>query len=139
MLLKHLPHGAKIADIGSGAGLPIIPCLIVRDDLKATLIESSSKKTVFLHEALKSLGKRSDIVAQPFERLEAPAVSFVTCRALDQFIEKAPALVRWAPSRSTLLLYGGETLREELKKTKVTVKEYLLPLSQKRFLFVASV
>src|ERR1041385_4157166 len=45
MLLRHLPQGAKIADIGSGAGLPIIPCLIARRDLDATLIESSQKKT----------------------------------------------------------------------------------------------
>ena len=47
MLLKHLPSDAKIADIGSGAGLPIIPCLIARPDLHATLIESSQKKSVF--------------------------------------------------------------------------------------------
>src|ERR1700754_4215951 len=44
MLLEHLPHGAKIADIGSGGGLPIIPCLIARADLEVTLIESSQKK-----------------------------------------------------------------------------------------------
>ena len=47
MLLKHLPQDAKIADIGSGAGLPIIPCLLARPDLQATLIESSQKKSVF--------------------------------------------------------------------------------------------
>src|SRR5918992_4686051 len=41
MLLKHLPSDATIADIGSGAGLPIIPCVIARPDLKATIIESS--------------------------------------------------------------------------------------------------
>src|SRR5262249_39639796 len=28
LLLKHLPPHATIADLGSGAGLPIIPCLI---------------------------------------------------------------------------------------------------------------
>src|ERR1051325_2884087 len=33
LLLKYLPPAAKIADIGSGGGLPIIPCLTVRDDL----------------------------------------------------------------------------------------------------------
>ena len=38
LLLKHLPPDAKIADVGSGAGLPIIPCLIARGDLEATLI-----------------------------------------------------------------------------------------------------
>src|SRR2546421_2399745 len=52
VLLPHLAQGARVADIGSGAGLPIIPCLIVRADLRATLIESSEKKVVFLREAL---------------------------------------------------------------------------------------
>src|SRR6185369_9395637 len=83
ILLEHLPHGAKIADIGSGAGLPIIPCLIVRDDLEATLIESSQKKAVFLREALASVDRKAAIIARRFEDIEAPPVQFVTCRALD--------------------------------------------------------
>ena len=55
LLLRHLPRNARIADVGSGAGLPIIPCLILRDDLRATLIESSQRKAVFLREALRGL------------------------------------------------------------------------------------
>src|SRR5687767_5919693 len=41
ILLAHVPSGAAVADIGSGGGLPIIPCLIVRPDLRAVLIEAS--------------------------------------------------------------------------------------------------
>src|SRR5436190_11472011 len=48
LLLKHLPPKASFIDVGSGAGLPAIPCLLARDDLTATLIESSQKKGVFL-------------------------------------------------------------------------------------------
>src|SRR6266852_1744245 len=55
LLLKHLPAGARVIDVGSGAGLPIIPCLLVRDDLQAALIESSQKKAVFLREALRQV------------------------------------------------------------------------------------
>src|SRR6266853_5702779 len=55
VLLPHLAHGARVADIGSGAGLPIIPCLIMRADLRATLIESAEKKVVFLREALRQV------------------------------------------------------------------------------------
>src|SRR4051794_38846327 len=50
---EHLMERASVLDVGSGAGLPIIPCLIVRTDLRANLIESSKKKTVFLREALR--------------------------------------------------------------------------------------
>ena len=35
LLLQHLPQNAKIADIGSGGGLPIIPCLIERLGIQA--------------------------------------------------------------------------------------------------------
>ena len=111
MLLKHLPQNARVADIGSGGGLPIIPCLIARPDLQATLIESSQKKAVFLREALTQLHLNATIIARPFEEIDPPPVSFVTCRALDQFMQKLPALIDWAPEGSTLLLFGGETLR----------------------------
>lgn len=138
LLLKHLPDGAKIADIGSGAGLPIIPCLIARPDLQATLIESSQKKSVFLREALNQLGRPSTIIPKPFEDVPPPDASFVTCRALDQFLNKVSILLNWAPGRSTLLLFGGRSLREQLQRTNANFKEFLIPLSEKRLLFVVS-
>src|SRR6185295_11221666 len=61
MLLKHLPVNASVADIGSGGGLPIIPCLIARPDLHATLIESSQRKSIFLREATNHLSLRAKI------------------------------------------------------------------------------
>ncbi len=135
MLLKHLPHDAKIADIGSGAGLPIIPCLIARPDLHATLIESSPKKSVFLREASNQLGLESTVIAKRFEDIPPPNVSFVTCRALDQFMEKLPEIIQWAPHGSKLLLFGGETLREKLG---ARTQEFRIPLSERRFLFVTT-
>ena len=128
LLLKHLPPDAKIADIGSGGGLPIIPCLIARPDLDATLIESSQKKAVFLREALNAVGRSASIIARRFEDIEAPDVSFVTCRALEQFTRKIPALLEWAPDGSTLLLFGGENLLDG--------ERFLIPGSAKRYLFV---
>lgn len=127
MLLEHLPHGAKIADIGSGGGLPIIPCLIVRPDLDATLIESSQKKAVFLREALKEVGRSATIIARRFEDIEAPDVEFVTSRALDQFIRQIPVLLNWAPEAATLLLFGGE-------KLVAGFEAFLIPGSEKRYL-----
>lgn len=130
LLLKYLPQHAKIADVGSGAGLPIIPCLVARADLEATLIESSQKKAVFLREALNAVGRRASIVARRFEEIAAPEVSFVSCRALDQFRDKVAALIEWAPRGSILLLFGGEGLQLKVKT------KFLIPNSEKRFLYV---
>ena len=138
LLLKHLPLDARVADIGSGGGLPIIPCLIARPDLQATLIESSQKKAVFLREAANQLHLNATIVARPFEQVEPPTISFVTCRALDQFMQKLPALIGWAPEGSAMLLFGGESLRDELSKAGVNFEEFLIPRSEKRYLFLAT-
>src|SRR3979411_2312077 len=68
VLLPHLSRDALVADVGSGAGLPMIPCLIMREDLRATLIESSQKKGVFLQEALRQLrnSKRQSLLVTRF-------------------------------------------------------------------------
>lgn len=134
LLLRYLPSNASVADIGSGGGLPIIPCLIVRPDLEATLIESSQKKAVFLREALNRLGLRAVVLAQRFEEVSPPPVAFVTSRALDQFMQKLPALIKWAPRGSALLLFGGDALRKQLKN----YEEILIPKSEKRYLFLTT-
>src|ERR687890_63859 len=50
--LPFLPEGATLLDVGSGAGLPAVPCLVARPDLRAVLFEASRKKSVFLREAV---------------------------------------------------------------------------------------
>jgi 16S rRNA (guanine527-N7)-methyltransferase len=140
ILLPFFQTNAAIVDVGSGAGLPVIPCLIARHDLSATLIESSPKKSVFLREALNQIhkGKSATIIAKPFENVESPIADFVTCRALDEFIPKVSALVNWAPGRSTLLLFGGETLGKRLEELELHFTACLIPRSEKRFLFEVS-
>ena len=137
ILVDHLPHRARVADVGSGAGLPIIPCLIVRSDVTATLIESSRKKSVFLREALKTIGAldRATILSQRFEQTPTPDAEFITCRALDDFSSKLKPLIHWAPAGSTLLLFGGDNLRAELATTDHQFNDFLLPGSDRRFLF----
>src|SRR5690348_12201574 len=69
LLLRFLPADTSFIDVGSGAGLPAIPCLIAGPDLRATMIESSQKKSVFLREAIKQLGigNRGTIIPKRFE------------------------------------------------------------------------
>ncbi len=136
--LAHLSDGAHVADIGSGAGLPIIPCLIVRPNLRATLIESSPKKAVFLREALRRAGvqKTTRVVAERFEQLPAPDADFITCRALDRFTEMLPKIIQWSPPASTLLFFGGESLLEQIETITPDFKHFRLPESERRYLFI---
>lgn len=50
-----IKNGAKLADIGSGAGLPGIPLKILNPKLKLWLIESAAKKCKFLQSIVEKL------------------------------------------------------------------------------------
>jgi len=136
-LLEHLPTGAKFADVGTGAGLPAIPCLLARDDLSARLIESKEKKARFLETSVEILGlsSRAEIVNRQFADTDAGDTQLVTCRALDRFTERLPALMRWAKRRQ-LLLFGGKSLAEGLNNAGAVFAQKLMPLSEQRYLFV---
>lgn len=136
-LLEYLPKGARLADVGTGAGLPAIPCLLAREDFSAVLIESKAKKADFLKRAVTELNLegRAEIINRQFEELPPPAASFVTSRALDKFTQKLPRLLKWS-EKTSKLFYGGKSLREELEKNNVGFREKLLPLSEQRFLFI---
>ena len=137
-LLKYLPQNAKFADVGAGAGLPSIPCLLARDDLRAVLIESSVKKSIFLTDAIQKLdlGSRVTVIDRQFAETTPENADFITCRALDKFVDRIPALLRWA-NGTPILFFGGPTLAAALDKVGLDYRQELLPLSERRFLFEA--
>lgn len=138
-LLEFLPERAGLADIGAGAGLPSVPCLIVRAGLRVFLVESKPKKAAFLENVLKrfDLDNRAAVFNRQFEELPRPAgVSHVTCRALDKFTRKLPKILRWAGD-CQMLLFGGNNLARELDKNGISYRRKLMPGADRRFLFVA--
>jgi len=139
VLLPHLSHRARVTDVGTGAGLPMLPCLIMRDDLRVTLIESSQKKAVFLQEALRQLTTPEPprLLVARFEETPAPVSDFITCRAIDRFQQVLPRLIDWAPLSSTLLLFAGPVLREKVERLFPSARAELIPGSEQRFLIVA--
>jgi 16S rRNA (guanine527-N7)-methyltransferase len=139
-LLEFLPREAKFADVGTGAGLPSIPCLLVREDLRGVLIESKLKKAAFLREVLSKCGleNRASLINRQFEEISTPDASHVTCRALDKFTQKLPKILKWAKG-SRILFFGGPSLREELLKNRVKIDEKLMPFSEQRYLFTGKI
>lgn len=138
-VLEFLPKKSSFADVGTGAGLPSIPCLIVREDVNGFLIESKLKKGNYLRETLKKLNldKHAKVLNRQFEEIEKIKVEFVLCRALDKFTQKLPKLLKWS-GKSDLLFFGGNSLREELERNDLKFETKLMPLSDQRFLFAIS-
>jgi len=58
----YLKANAAVADVGTGAGFPGLPLLILRPDLKLTLIDSLQKRLVFLEAVLKELKLSAELV-----------------------------------------------------------------------------
>ena len=55
-LFEPLVGAQRLADVGSGGGLPAIPIKIAQPTLQATLVESTGKKARFLRHAVERLG-----------------------------------------------------------------------------------
>ena len=94
MLSKHLldslsmwPHvrDGKLADLGTGPGLPGIPLALARPGLQVTLVESNGKKTRFLREVVRQLGLANVRVLETrAEAVDEPgAYDQITARAMD--------------------------------------------------------
>jgi 16S rRNA (guanine527-N7)-methyltransferase len=116
---EAIPDGARVVDVGSGAGLPGIPLGIARPDIELTLVEPMARRVVFLEEAVAALavhaGLRWRVVrGRAEERSVAKAVGavdVVTARA----VAPLPRLVGWCrglmrPGAQLVALVGASAL-----------------------------
>ncbi len=113
---RVIPEGARVADVGSGAGLPGLVLALVRPDLQVTLIEPLLRRTTFLHEAVEHLG----LAQVRVERARAEAwhgreqFDVVTSRA----VAPLGRLVEWclplASPTGVVLAMKGESVAEEV-------------------------
>lgn len=54
--------GARVLDLGTGAGFPGIPLLIARPDLKLTMLDSTAKKLKYVADTVNSLGLEAEVL-----------------------------------------------------------------------------
>jgi 16S rRNA (guanine527-N7)-methyltransferase len=67
---KYLPaKPLRLIDVGSGSGSPAVPLLISVPDLTLTMIESKTRKAVFLTEVLRALGAKATVETSRYEEL----------------------------------------------------------------------
>ena len=57
-----VPTGAKIIDVGTGAGFPGMVLKIMRPDIELTLLDGLNKRLIFLNEVLSALGLEANTV-----------------------------------------------------------------------------
>ena len=113
-LAPHLPRGARVLDVGSGAGFPGMVLALAREDLRMTLAERSSWLSGRLEEAVAELGLTRVCVLSRNLRpgtVEPAGFEAVVSRAA----LKLPELMRLArralrPDGVLLLQLGPQTL-----------------------------
>ncbi|MFO0555812.1 MAG: 16S rRNA (guanine(527)-N(7))-methyltransferase RsmG [Polyangiaceae bacterium] len=136
--LSLLPHlggldaSSRVADVGSGGGVPGIPLAIARPELQFTLIEATQKKATFLREAVADLGLTNvDVLPERAESLAKLPLhrgryNVVIARAVAKIAE----LVDWtaplvAPGGRELFI-KGERAPDELAAAKKTLARHHL-------------
>lgn len=114
-----IPEGCRVADVGSGAGLPGIPLAILRPDLEMTLIEPMLRRSNFLTEALDELGLDDRVTVVRGRAEDADLhVDVVVSRA----VAKLATLINWTADliveSGSLLTLKGQSADDEVVKAK---------------------
>ncbi len=121
--ISEIPNGAKLIDIGAGAGFPSMPIAIMRKDVKVLSLDSTAKKMTFLKECATSIGiDNLETIAGRAEEMASLFNTFdvVTARA----VSSLPILLELA---MPMLKVGGvfiayKTDESELNDAKNALK-----------------
>jgi 16S rRNA (guanine527-N7)-methyltransferase len=118
---EAVPAGARVVDVGSGAGLPGIPLGLARPDVALTLVEPMARRVEFLEEVVAELATPAAlrwrvVRGRAEDRAVAGAVGpvdVVTARA----VAPLPRLVGWCrglmrPGTQLVALVGARALAE---------------------------
>ena len=127
---ENIAEGARVVDVGTGAGAPGLAVALLRPDLKVTLIEPLTKRIAFLRTVLGTLG-RTDVVLL---RDRGDVVAKKEGRAWDVALSRAtlppetwlPLGLSLAPKTWVLLAKESPPAGEVLVKEHV----YVWPLTQ---------
>ena len=116
--------GDKVADVGSGAGLPGIPMAIARPDAEFVLIEPMERRSSWILEVVEDLGLKNvrvlrsraeDVTEQDFDIVTARAVA-----ALDKLLKMCVPLLK--PGGALIALKGSKAAEEMANAKKLEKK-----------------
>lgn len=114
------PHGARLVDVGSGAGLPGVALAIARPDLEVHLVEPMLRRTEWLSGVVADLaldtvtvhrGRAEDLVG-------AVSAPWVTARAVARLDKLARWCVPLLETGGTLVAMKGRSAASELAEDR---------------------
>jgi 16S rRNA (guanine527-N7)-methyltransferase len=129
VLTDLIPAGARVVDVGAGAGLPGLPMAIRRPDLRVDLVEPMQRRVEFLTDAVMGLDLGSAVRVLRGRADDAPIV--VTAGNADWVVARAVApldrLVRWClpllSPRGQLLALKGASVADEVRRSRGALQE----------------
>ena len=102
-----LEPGERVADIGSGAGLPGLPVAIANPEVRMVLVESLSRRAEFLRMAVADLGVEVEVVHGRAEHAEVREAVGGCDAVLSRAVASLDKLTRWS---LPLLRPGGRMM-----------------------------
>lgn len=125
---KHIETKIKIADIGSGGGLPGIPLALVLPQFDFVLVERMDKRCAFLENEKAILGlKNVSVLKTEAERIPPESFDFVTFRAFRPLDKKmTKTLLSITKKGGTIAAYKAklENIKEEMNGIRNSVPDY---------------
>ncbi len=111
LLVELVASGTKVADIGSGAGLPGIPMAIAKPDALFTLIEPMERRSGWLQTVVDDLGlKNVEVLRARAEDVQRTDFDIATARAvaaLDKLLKLLTPLIRGSSQKTVLAMKGS--------------------------------
>lgn len=122
---EQLVVGARVADVGSGAGLPGLVWALVRPDLRMTLIEPLLRRSLFLEEVVSQLGVSSRVTVQRARAEEVvDRFDVVTARAVARLEKLVPWTLPLTRVGGWMIALKGESAARELAEAASVIRRH---------------
>lgn len=120
------PAGGRVADIGSGAGLPGIVLAIARPDVSWVLIEPMDRRVTWLQEQVDALELENVEVlrARGEDWKRGPILDAVTARAVSALKTLIPLTAPLLRPGGELILLKGANAQNEIGGAEKVIRKY---------------